>query len=77
MDAETAKQIQNIVVRVESLTADAQNIAEDIREVYKEAKAQGFDVATIRKIIALRKKDKDEIYEEDELLKTYRKALNI
>ena len=48
-----------------------------MKEIYKEALAQGFDPKYIKKCIALRKKDKDEIAEEDEVLSLYRKALGI
>lgn len=67
----------SLVERIERLNAEASAISTDIAEIYKEAKAQGFDPRYIRKCIALRKKDHDEIYEEDELLKMYRDALGI
>lgn len=67
----------SIVQRIEKLNEDAANIAADVKEIYKEAFAQGFDPKYIKKCIALRKKDKDEIAEEDEVLKMYRSALGI
>lgn len=67
----------SIVQRIEKLNEDAEAIASDIKEVYKEATNQGFDVKYIKKCIALRKKDKDEIYEEDKLMKMYREALEL
>ena len=67
----------SIVQRIEKLNEDAAQIAADIKEIYKEALAQGFDAKAIRKCIALRKKDKDELEEEDEVLKLYRDALGL
>lgn len=67
----------SIVERIEKLNADAEAIAADIKEVYSEAKMQGYDPKMIKKCIALRKKDKDEIDEEDELLAMYRSALGL
>lgn len=67
----------SLVERIEKLNADTEAIAADIKEVYHEAKMQGFDTKYIKKCIALRKKDRDEIDEEDELMKMYRQALGL
>ena len=67
----------SIVQRIEKLNEDAAQIAADIKEIYKEALAQGYDPKYIKKCIALRKKDPDEIDEEDELMKMYREALGL
>ena len=67
----------SIVQRIEKLNEDAAQIAADIKEIYKEALAQGFDIKAIKKCVALRKKDKDVLTEEDEILKIYRKILGI
>lgn len=67
----------SLVERIEKLNSDAEAIAADIKEVYHEAKMQGFDAKVIKKCIALRKKDKDELEEEDEVLKLYRSALGL
>lgn len=67
----------SLVERIEKLNEQSAQIAADIKEIYKEAFAQGFDPKYIKKCIALRKKDKDEIDEEDELLQMYRTALGI
>lgn len=69
--------LKSLVERIEKLNADAEAIAADIKEVYSEAKMQGYDPKMIKKCIALRKKDKDEIDEEDELLAMYRSALGL
>lgn len=67
----------SIVQRIETLNKQSEEIAADVKEIYKEALAQGFDPKYIKKCIALRKKDKDEVEEEDELLAMYRNALGI
>lgn len=67
----------SIVQRIETLNKQSEEIAADVKEIYKEALAQGFDPKYIKKCIALRKKDKDEIAEEDEVLQLYRNALGI
>lgn len=67
----------SLVERIEKLNEQSAQIAADVKEIYKEALAQGYDPKYIKKCIALRKKDKDEIDEEDELLQMYRTALGI
>lgn len=66
-----------LVERIENLEADAKQVAEDIKEVFNEAKAAGYDPKYIKQCIKLRSKDPDEVAEDDELLKMYRNALNI
>lgn len=77
MNEDTKKLILNIVQRIEKLTEEAQVIAEDIKEVYKEAKDGGLDPKYIKEIIRLRKLDKDEIIEHDETLELYKQAVGI
>lgn len=66
-----------LVERIENLEADAKQVAEDIKEVFNEAKAAGYDPKYIKQCIKLRAKDPDELAEDDELMKMYRNALNI
>ena len=70
-------QLQLLVERIENREQDAIQVAEDIKEVYSQAKAQGYDPKYIKQCIKLRAKDPDQLEEEDELLQMYRKALNI
>lgn len=70
-------QLLRFVERIENLEQDLGQIQEDIKEVYSQAKIAGYDPKYIKKCIALRKKDPDEIYEEDELMKMYRDALGV
>ncbi|MGH1480161.1 MAG: DUF2312 domain-containing protein [Geminicoccales bacterium] len=71
----TADRLRSFIQRVERLEEDKKNIADDIKEVYNEAKGEGFDVKVLRKVIALRKKDPEEIAEEEELLELYMSAI--
>lgn len=71
----TADRLRSFIQRVERLEEDKKGIADDIKEVYSEAKGEGFDVKVLRKVIALRKKDPEEIAEEEELLELYMSAI--
>lgn len=70
-------QLLSIVQRIEHLEEDVAQVTADIKEVYAEAKSAGYDPKYIKKIIALRKLDPDELDEQDELLKMYREAVGI
>ncbi|ABC21843.1 DUF2312 domain-containing protein [Rhodospirillum rubrum] len=72
-----ADQLRSIVERIERLEEEKANIANDIKEVYSEAKGNGFDAKIIRKVVALRKKDKHDLAEEEELLALYRAAVGV
>lgn len=72
-----ADQLRTIVERIERLDAEKAEIAEQIKEVYAEAKGNGFDTKTIRKVIALRKKDPNERCEEEAMLDLYLHALGM
>lgn len=73
----TAGQLKSIIERVERLEEEKKTISGDIKEVYAEAKANGFDTKILKKIIALRKKTEDERSEEEALLATYMAALEM
>ncbi len=62
---------------MERLEEEKTTIGGDIREVYAEAKSQGFDVKILRRIITLRKKDPQQRQEEDMVLETYLHALGM
>lgn len=70
-------QLLLLVERIENLEQDAQQVAEDIKQVYSEAKDAGYDPKYIKQCIKLRAKDPDEVIEQDEILKLYRDALGI
>lgn len=67
----------SIVQRIEKLNEDAAQIAADIKEIYKEALAQGYDPKAIKKCILLRKKNREDINREEEILQLYRQTLGI
>ena len=69
--------LKNFVERVERLTEEKDVIATDIREVYGEAKATGFDTKILRRVIALRKMDRDEREEQETVLDLYLSALGM
>jgi len=72
-----AGQLRSVVERIERLEEEKKEVAEQIKEVYAEAKANGFDGKTLRKIVALRKKPSEEREEEEALLDLYMSALGM
>ena len=68
MEQVQKEQLKTVVERIEKLNEDMAAIKADIKEVYKEAKGDGFDVKTLKDIIKLRKKDKDEFNNERDLI---------
>jgi uncharacterized protein (UPF0335 family) len=70
-------QLKAIVERIERLEDDKKAIAGDIKEVYAEAKANGFDTKILRKVIALRKKEAAVRAEEQSMLEVYMSALGM
>lgn len=70
-------QLRAFVERVERLSEEKQTIADDIKEVYAEAKGSGFDVKALRTLVRLRKMDTDERKESEEILETYMHALGM
>ncbi|MEQ8443079.1 MAG: DUF2312 domain-containing protein [Alphaproteobacteria bacterium] len=73
----TGARLRSFIERIERLEEEKKALADDIKEVYSEAKGQGFDTKTMRKIVSLRKKDPDDRAEEDALLDTYLSALGM
>ena len=72
-----ADQLKAIVERIERLNEEKQVIADDIREVYAEAKNNGFDVRVLRVIVRRRSQDAGELAAQDEILDTYMRALGM
>ncbi|KTR08579.1 hypothetical protein NS365_01185 [Aureimonas ureilytica] len=68
--------IRSFVERVENLTREKQEIADGIKEVYAEAKGEGFDVKILKEIVKLRTQDKDERDEHETLLDLYLRAMD-
>ena len=70
-------QLKSVIERVERLEEEKKTISDDIRDVYAEAKGNGFDVKALRTIVRLRKQDVDERKEEEAVLETYMHALGM
>jgi uncharacterized protein (UPF0335 family) len=70
-------QLKAIVERIERLEEEKKAISDDIRDVYAEAKGNGFDVKALRAIIRLRKQDVQEREEQETILETYMQALGM
>ena len=77
VDKATASRLKSIIERVERLEEEKSGLAEDIKEIYGEAKATGFDVKVIRQIIRLRKIELDKRREAEMLLETYKAAIGM
>jgi uncharacterized protein (UPF0335 family) len=69
--------LKSFIERIERLEEEKRALAEDIKEVYAEAKGTGFDTKIIRQIIRIRKRDQDELDEEESLLEIYMRALGM
>jgi len=70
-------QLASIVERIEKLEDEKAMLAEDIKEVYAEAKGNGFDIKILRKIVSLRKQDADKRREEQAVLAVYMAELGM
>lgn len=80
MDTKTSfaqGQLRSLIERIERLEEEKKAIAADIKEVYGEAKANGFDTKIMRKVVSLRKKDAAERSEEEAILDLYLSALGM
>ncbi len=71
------EQLLAIIGRIERLEEEKKAIAEDIKDVFSEAKGNGFDTKIIRKIIAIRKRDANEVAEEETMLDVYQRAIGM
>lgn len=70
-------QLKAIIERIERLEEEKKTISDDIRDVYAEAKGNGFEVKALRTIVRLRKQDADERREHETILETYMQALGM
>lgn len=73
----TAEELRQFVERYEQLEAEKKEIADQAKEVMSEAKNQGYDTKAIRKIIAMRKRDLDDIANEEAIVEMYKEALGM
>lgn len=73
----TADELRQFIERYERLESEKRDIADSQKEVMAEAKARGYDTRAMRRVIALRKRDKDDIAEEEAVLEMYKQALGM
>ena len=71
------ERLKSFIERIEHLEEEKKALADDIRDVYAEAKATGFEVKVMRQIVKLRKMDRDDLDEQEALLDTYMHALGM
>lgn len=71
------EQLKSIIQRVENLEEEKSGIASDIKDIFAEAKGNGYDVKTLRQVIKLRKQDAAKREEAEYLLDTYKRALGM
>jgi uncharacterized protein (UPF0335 family) len=72
-----AGHLRAFIERVERLEEEKKALSDDIKDVYAEAKGNGFDVKIMRKIVSIRKQDREKRREEEEILGLYMAALGI
>jgi len=73
----TATELRQFVERIERLDAEKKDLAEQQKEVMAEAKGRGYDTKILRKVIALRKREPNDIAEEEAVLEMYKEALGM
>lgn len=72
-----ADRLRSLVERIEKLEEERKALGSDIKDIFTEAKSAGFDVKVLRELIRLRKKDANEIEEQESLLDIYKRALGM
>lgn len=77
INAATAGQLKAFIERIERLEEEKKSISDDIKDVYSEAKANGFDAKVLRMVVGLRKQDADERSEQEVILDLYLNALGM
>jgi len=73
----TADQLRSFIERIENLETEKKALGEDIKEVYAEAKGEGFDTKVMRQVIRIRKMDEADLHEQEELIDVYKRALGM
>jgi uncharacterized protein (UPF0335 family) len=71
------ERLRSFIERIERLEEEKRTLAEDIKEVFAEAKGSGFDAKIMRQIIKIRRMDKDDLDEQETLLDIYMRALGM
>jgi uncharacterized protein (UPF0335 family) len=75
LNATAQGQLKSIIERIERLEQEKAEVAEQIKEVFAEAKGNGFDVKTLRKVVRIRKQDRAKRQEEEAILELYLSAI--
>ena len=75
--AVAAEELKSFIERIEAGEAERQEAADRIKEIYAEAKGRGYDTKVVKKIVALRKRDSDDVSEEEAILEMYKSALGM
>ncbi len=70
-------QLKQYIDRIERLEVEKTALLDDIKQVFDEAKANGFDTKTMKQVVKLRKLDKNKLAEQDAMLELYRQALEV
>ena len=73
----TADELRQFIERIERLDAEKKDLAEQQKEVMAEAKGRGYDTKVLRKVIAIRKRDANDLAEEEAVLEMYKSALGM
>ena len=73
----TADQLRSFIERIENLETEKKALGEDIKEVYAEAKGEGFDTKVMRQVIRIRRMDEADLHEQEELIDVYKRALGM
>jgi uncharacterized protein (UPF0335 family) len=69
--------LRSFIERIERLQVEQKALGNDVKDLFAESKASGFDPGVMRKLIALRKKDPNDVKEEEDLLQIYRDAMGV
>ncbi|CAG0911469.1 unnamed protein product [Cyprideis torosa] len=72
-----AGELRQFIERIERLEAEKKDIADQIKEVFAESKGRGYDVKAMRSILSLRKRDKDDVAEQEAVIEIYKEALGM
>lgn len=73
----TKEQLIQYITKIEKLEEEKSAIAEDLKELFLDAKNNGFDIKTMKQVIKIRKKDREKLAEEEELLALYREVVGV
>ena len=73
----TREEIRSFVERIENLNIEKNEISEQQKDVFDEAKSRGYDTRILRKVVSMRKRDPQDLSEEEAILEIYREALDL